>query len=65
MAAMLACAGTDVDNLVRRIHRFFIVFHDQQGIAQITQMLERFQKLAIIALVQTNAGLVQDIEHAG
>ena len=49
--AMLACSRTDVDNLVGSIHRFLIMLNDNQRIAQITQMLECFQQLAVIALV--------------
>ena len=65
LAPVLARTGTDIDNLVRSIHGFLIVLHHQQSIAQIAQMLERFQKLAIITLVQADAGLIEDIEHAG
>ena len=61
--AMLACSRTDVDNLVGSIHCFLIMLYDNQRITQITQMLERFQQLAIIALVQTNARFVQNIQH--
>ena len=41
------------------------MLHHQQGIAQITQMLKSFQELAIIPLVQADAGLVQNVEHTG
>ena len=37
---------------------------NNQRIAQITQMLERFQQLTVIALVQTDTRFVQNIQHA-
>ena len=61
---MLACSRTDVDNLVGSIHRFLVMLNDNQCIAQITQMLKRFQQLAVIALVQTDARFVQNIQYA-
>ena len=64
LTAMLACSRTDVDDLVGSIHRFLVMLNDNQRIAQITQMLERFQQLAVIALVQTDARFVQNIQHA-
>ena len=62
---MLPGPGADVDDLVRGVHGFLVVLHHQQGIAQITQMLKSFQELAIIPLVQADAGLVQNVEHTG
>ena len=64
LAAMLACPRTDINNLVRCIHRFLVMLHDNQRIAKVAQMLERFQKLTVIALMQADARLVEDIEHA-
>ena len=43
LTAMLACSRTDIDNLVGSIHRFLVMLDNNQRIAQITQMLERFQ----------------------
>ena len=62
--AMLACSRTDVDNLVSSIHRFLVMLNDNQCITQITQMLKRFQQLTVIALVQTDARFIQNIQHA-
>ena len=62
--AMLACSRTDVDNLVGSIHRFLVMLNNNQRIAQIAQMLERFQQLAVIALMQADARFVQNIQHA-
>ena len=41
------------------------MFHHDQGVAQIPQLFERFQQLVVIALVQTDTRLVQNIQHAG
>ena len=64
LAAMLACSRTDINNLVRCIHRLLVMLHDNQRIAKVAQMLERFQKLAVVTLMQAYARLVEDIEHA-
>ena len=62
--AMLACSRTDVDNLVGSIHRFLVMLNNNQRIAQIAQMLECFQQLTVIALVQADARFVQNIQYA-
>ena len=40
------------------------MLYDNQRITQITQMLERFQQLTVIALVQADARFVQNIQYA-
>ena len=63
-AAVDARAGADVDDMVGRAHGLLVMLHDDQRIAEIAQLLERPQQLFVVALVQADAGLVQDIEDA-
>ena len=37
---------------------------NDQGVAQIPQVLQRAQELVVVPLVQTNGRLVQNIQHA-
>ena len=40
------------------------MLHDDEGVAQIAQTAERFEQLVVVALVQADARLVKDIQHA-
>ena len=57
-------AGTDVDEVVRRAHRVLIVLDNDERIAEVAQSLERGEQLVVVALVQADGRLVEDIEHA-
>src|ERR1043166_4374479 len=57
-------AGTEIDNVIRAPDRFFIVLNHQDGISEITQSSQSIQEPAIGARVQTNRGLVQNVQHA-
>ena len=53
-----------IHNVVRLPHGVFIMLHHDQGIAQIAQAFHRGDQLVVVALVQTDAGLIQHIQHA-
>ena len=65
LAAELAGAGTEVDHVIGRANRFFIVLDDDDGVAEIAQPAERRQQLAVVALMQADRRLVEHVEHAG
>ena len=65
LTAMFPGAGSDVQDLVRRVHGLFVMLHHQQAVAQVPQVLKSLQELGIIPLVQTDAGLIQDVQHPG
>ena len=50
--------------MIRRQHRILVMLHHDQRIAQVFQILERRDQLVIISLVQSDAGLVQNIADA-
>ena len=60
--ALLARAGADVHDPVGRTHRLLVVLHHDDGVALVAQFLQRGEQLAVVALVQTDARLVQDID---
>src|SRR6185503_482717 len=63
-AAVLAGAGAEVDHVVGGPNRLFVVLDDDDGVAEIAQPRERGQQGAIVALVQADRRLVEDVEHA-
>ena len=61
---MDARAGAHVHDVVGGIHGVLVVLHHDERIPQVAQALERGQKLGVVALVQADGGLVEDVEHA-
>ena len=61
---MNAGARAHVDHVVGRKDRFLVVFHDQNGIAEIAEALQADQKAGVVALVQADGRLIEHIEHA-
>ena len=57
-------AGADVDEIVRRAHGVLIVLDDDERVAEVTQLAQRGQQLFVIALVQADGRLVENIQHA-
>ena len=53
-----------VDAMVGRANHVLIVFHHQHAVANVTQVFQGVDEPVVVALVQTNAGLVQHIHHA-
>ena len=65
LAAVLAGARAHVDDPVGRAHRLLVVLDDDQRVAEVAQALQRADQARVVALVQTDARLVQDVQHAG
>ncbi len=64
LAAVLAGARAHVDDVVGRAHGLLVVLHDEDGVAEVAQAQQRVDEAAVVALVQADAGLVEDVEHA-
>ena len=56
--------GSDIYNIISLAHCLLIVFYHDNRVAELTQMLERTDKLAVISLVQADARLIEDVKHA-
>ena len=63
-ATMLAGTGSYVHNPVGFAHGVFVVLNHDKRVAHIAQLGQGFDEAAVIALVQTNRGLVEHVEHA-
>ena len=62
MATVLAGAGAHVDDPVGRAHHLLVVLDHEHGVAQIAQALERADQPVVVALVQPDRRLVEDVE---
>ncbi len=50
--------------MVGRAHRVFVVLDDQHGVALVAKPPERAQQLVVVAGMQADRGLVEDVEYA-
>ena len=64
LAAVLARAGAHIDHKVRRADGVLIMLDHDDGVTDVAQALQSLDQALVIALVQANGRLVQDIEHA-
>ena len=64
LAAAHAGAGTEIDEIVGSAHRVFIVLDHEDGVAQVTQALQALQEAIVVARMQADAGLVEDVQDA-
>jgi len=62
--AVLPRAGTHVDEIVGRAHRLLVVLDHDHSVSQVAQPLQRPDQLRVIALVQPDRGLIEDVQHA-
>ena len=54
---------TDVHDPVRLAHHLLVVLHYDDGVIHIAQLLEAVDETLVIALMQTDGRLVEDVEH--
>ena len=63
-AAVHAGAGADIDDVVGVANRIFVVLDDDHRVAEIAQAIQRAQQPLVVALVQADRGLVEDVHDA-
>ena len=63
MTAVLARARAEVDEMIGGAHRLLVVLDHDHGVAEVAQPLERADQLGVVALVQSDRGLIEDVEH--
>ena len=56
--------GSDVYNIIRGKHGFFIMLHHNHRIPQIAQIFQRCNQLTVIPLMQADTGFIQNIQNA-
>ena len=64
ITAGAAGAGAEVDDVVGATNRLFVVFDDEDRIAEIAQCFERAEQAVVVTGVQTDRRLVENVEHA-
>ena len=64
LAAVLSGAGSEIDEVIGGTDGFLVVLHDEHGIAHVAQSRERGEQSRVVALVQPDARLVENVEHA-
>ena len=64
LAAVLAGAGADVDDVVGDPDRVLVVLDDEHRVAELAQADERVDQPAVVALVQPDRRLVEHVQHA-
>ena len=62
-ATVHASTGPHVNHMVGNANHVFVVLHHQHAVADVAQMLEGANEAVVVALMQTNARLVEHIHH--
>ncbi len=65
LAAVVAGAGAEVEQIIGGGDHFAVVLDQDQRVAQIAEMFQGLQQPAIVARMQADGRLVEDVEHAG
>ena len=60
---MYASTRPHVNHMVGNANHVFIVLDNQHAVANVAQMFQGANEAIVIALVQTNAGLIEHIHH--
>jgi hypothetical protein len=64
LAAVLAGARPEVDHVVGRRDRLLVVLDDDHAVAELAQLEQRVDQPPVVALVEADRRLVQDVEDA-
>ena len=65
MSAQIAGAGAEVDDVVGHADGFLVMLDDDDSVAQVPQAGKRSQQFAVVALMQSDRRLVEDVQNAG
>ncbi len=65
LAAAIAGARAEIEQIIRGADDFAVVLDDDQRIAEIAQVRERAEEPLIVARVQADGRLTENIENAG
>ena len=64
LAAVLACARAEIENMVGGENRVGIVLHHQQRVSQVAQAFQNLNQAVGVARVQPDRRLIQHVERA-
>ena len=65
LAAMDAGGRADVDDVVGLADGVLVMLDDDDRVAEVAEVPERVEQAGVVALVQADRRLVEDVEHAG
>ena len=65
LAAAVARAGAEVEQVVGRLDHLAVVLDEDQRVAQVAELLQRLEQPAVVARVQADRRLVEHVQHAG
>ena len=63
LAALAPSLGTDVHDVVGGKHHVLVVLHHYHRVAYVTEVAQRGYQFFVVALVQTDARLIEYVEH--
>ena len=61
--SVLTGTGAEIDDKVRTLDHLLIVLDYDESISEIPEILERADELNVVALMEADAGLIQDVKH--
>ena len=59
-----ARAGAEIDDVIGRPHRVFVVLDDDHRVALVAEPGQRVQQAVVVARVQADRRLVENVQHA-
>ncbi len=63
LAAEASGPRAQIDHVVGRLDGFLVVLDDDDGVPQIPQPAQRGEQPLVVPLMQSDAGLIEDVEH--
>ena len=64
VAAALARAGTEIEDAIGSLHNVRIMFHDENRVPQIAQVMKDLDQPVRIAAVQANGWLIEHVQRS-
>ena len=62
-SAFASSSRTDVHHIVCGKHHVFVVLHHHHCVARVAELSERMNEAHVVALVKSDGGFVEDVEH--
>ena len=63
-AAKASRVGSHVNEIVRSAHDFFVVLHDNDGVAEVAEFFQNSDETLRVSRMQSDAGFVENVERA-
>ena len=60
-SAVLSGSRTEIDQVIGGLHRLLVMLDDDDSVAEVAQLTERVEQPGVVALVQTDRRLVEDV----